>query len=70
MEHLVPLFFITVFIGHHGDNDNSQEQLEECRDKGVKMPDIWEVKNADFCKMKFYRADIKLNGSDQGYRGQ
>ena len=57
--------FVAVFVGHHGDNDNGQKQLEQSRDIGVEMPDVREIENPLIGQVKLYRANIKFYGRNQ-----
>jgi hypothetical protein len=61
---------ITVFIRHHGHYHYGQEKFEECRDKGVEMPDVWKIEDPLVRQVELDRANIEFNGCHQGYGGQ
>src|SRR5690606_40594775 len=62
--------FITVFIGHHGYDNNGQEQLKKSGDIGVEMPDIGKIKYPLLGQMELDGADIEFYGSYQGNTGE
>ena len=58
---------VTVFIRHHGYDDDCQEQFEKCGNECIEMPDVREIENTLFRQMEFYGANIEFNRGYQGY---
>jgi len=61
---------VAVFVGHHGNDHNGQEQFKKCRNKGIEVPDVGKVENTLIGQVELYRSDVELDGRDQCDGGQ